>query len=118
MLLHYSKLDIPDGYALCPLPREWSRNRNGEKILLQFKCSPGGTFTGTISDVLTKLDDLIIPWKTSYSSVKGTTEFAIGLFNDRFYIEPNHNPKQETCCVSIEYTHLRLYAKDKKFSRK
>jgi hypothetical protein len=109
---------VPDGYVICPFPKGWVRER--ERIYLSFPCEAGKTFSGSIKDVLTKLDQIedLTTWKTSYASVKGTSQFLLGLEDDKFSINPNPNSKDTRCSVYISGKHVRLYAFDRKASRK
>lgn len=109
---------VPDGYVICPFPKGWVRER--EKIYLTFPCEPGKTFSGSIKDVLTKLDQIedLTTWKTSYASVKGSSQFLLGIEDDKFSINPNPNSKDVHCSVSVRGKHVRLYALDRKSFRK
>lgn len=109
MRTHPVTLDTPEGYLLCPYPKQWIREH--EKIYLRME--PGIDRPDINVEVVLPIlstHRALIDWMTTYSSVKGSREFLVALQDDMFYVEPNHNKvKYET--VTVQACQVRLYAK-------
>lgn len=101
-------VEVPAGYLLCPYPKSWMREH--ERIALRIEEVSASAIT--IDLVLSHLRShrALIDWTTMYSGVKGSKEFLVGLQDDIFYVEPNHN-KVEYEVVSVRAENVRLYAK-------
>jgi len=107
------ELSVPEGYTLCPYPKQWLREHSGFQSVGYWLKADLVTNPPTIDTVLTFLGSLsdLQEWMTVYSSVKGVTKFCVGLRNDAFAIgDIHHYSDGEKAHVYFQWSDVRLYA--------
>jgi hypothetical protein len=109
MKLHEILVSIPQGYVLCPFPKQWLREYEEIKIVMPQEFLRELITTEVVLSYLSA-HRAMIDWTTTYSGVKGSKEFLFGIQDDNFYILPNHN-KVNYEVVSVRSENVRLYAK-------
>jgi len=108
MQLLEMSVEVPHGYLLCPYPKSWIREYEKIRLRIDDVLPTSITINLVLSYLISHV--ALLDWTTTYSGVKGNREFLVGIRDDYFYVEPNHN-KVSYEIVTVKGCNVRLYAK-------
>lgn len=111
---------MPEGFSLCPRPKFGVNDKTEFKFDLNPEISKLSE-NDRHDIVLTYLDEseMIIQWKTNHASFKGTTEYLLGVYENRISYKPLSSQDFRlvgSLTATIQVSDIRLYYKHPVFS--